>query len=298
MGTHTKMTKTVKSEAEGPHGPPASALNVMESVCWLFCTMVYFTWYNPIGELSKSWDTGDSVLQRIDDQLSWMDDYVPYVPSMIFPYVLVYAMPVAYLVSLCSSFGFDLGRVRRFFMTQMAMITVAFVLYLAFPCKTDLLLNTATMKYEYNEESWVGRLCYKFVHQGISLYVAFPSMHTAHAFSIAAAFEHDKLRGKSLALALAFITLLSTVMTKAHRPPHLPLGYALAYAGQKLVFDRVDLPSMRPTTSSWQRFYMVAMAPVLFIVLGRELHRVSGWKTDVPAMFGFESNPVIGLYGF
>jgi len=37
---------------------------------------------------------------------------------------------------------------------------------------------------------------------------------------------------------------------------------------------------------------------MFFIVAGEYLHNISGWNTDIPAMFGFEANPVLGLYGF
>jgi len=282
-----------------PSAPPACALDILETVCWLFCTMVYFTWYNPIGELAKSIDTGDSILQRIDDSLFWMNDYVPYVPHMIFPYVAVYALPLAYILSLSATRGLDLALIRRYFLTQLALITTAFILYLIFPCKTDLLLNATTNKYEYGEDTWIGRLCFRFVHQGISLYVAFPSMHTAHAFSTAAAFQHDNLKGRTVAWILAVATLFSTVMCKGHTPPHLPAGLLLAYAGQKLLFEPLtQCLQQLQVTATWARFYVIAMAPVLFIVLGQKLHDAAGWKADVPAMFGFESNPIVGLYGF
>ena len=152
----------------------------------------------------------------------------------------------------------------------------------------------------YGADTWIGRLCFQHVHQGISLYVAFPSMHTAHAWSIAAAFSTDNLRGSTAMWALAVTTLFSTCMTKAHHPPHCVAGLALAYAGQKLVFEPLtrNLQQLEPCTATWARFYAATIAPVVLILVGEELHRVSGWSTDVPAMFGFERNPVLGLYGF
>jgi len=292
-----KMKSSMKKSTTT--SPPSCALNVLEAISWLFCTMIYFTWYNPVGELAKTWDNGHSILQQIDEHFSWMEKSVPYVPAMIFPYVAVYAMPVAYLISLCYTRGLDIARARRFFLTQMGLITVAFAIYIMCPVRTDLLWNAETQKHEYGEESWIGRLCFKHVHQGISLYVACPSMHTAHAFSIAAAFAYDKLHGRTMAWALAVITLFSTTMTKAHPPPHLLFGLLLAYAGQRLIFEPLThhLSTLEPQTSSWRRFYTAAMAPVLFIVAGEQLHRISGWNTDIPAMFGFEANPVLGLYG-
>lgn len=282
---------------------PNALFNYMEIFSWLACTSIYFTFYNPIGELGRKWDlwNGSSPLQIIDDWQSWTADYIPYVPAMIFPYVAVYAMPVVYLVSLISSRGLDIGRVRRFFITQMALITVAFVFYLTMPCRTDILFNEETQTHEYGEDSWIGRLCYKHVHQGISLYVAFPSMHTAHSFSMAMAFAEDNLTGVSAAWILAICTLFSTLTTKAHFPPHLAAGLLLAFLAQRFVFNAItrNLRNFsRVVVSSWVGFYVAALAPVAFFAVGEKLHSVSGWKTDIPAMFGFERNPVAGLYGF
>lgn len=273
----------------------------LEAATWLFVTSIYFTWYNPVGELARARDTSNSLLQRLDDQLSWTSDLVPYVPAMVVPYVLVYAMPLFYLLSMVRSRGLDIARVRAFFLTQMAMITTAFVLYYAFPCKTDLLWNEQKGRYEnYGEDSWLGRLCFKFVHQGISLYVAFPSMHTAHAFSTAMAFAHDHLPATNAMWALAAITLLSTTMTKAHHPPHLAAGLLVAFAVQTMVFQPLmaRLSCLRRAPCDRVRLYAIALVPVVFIAVGEKLHEVSGWNTDIPAMFGFESNPVHGLYGF
>merc|ERR1711939_455310 len=94
----SKLEKTSSSSS-----PPSTALNALEAASWLFCTTIYFTWYNPVGEIAKSWDNGNSIFMRIDNHLEWMEKLVPYVPAMIFPYVAVYAMPLAYLLSLSIS---------------------------------------------------------------------------------------------------------------------------------------------------------------------------------------------------
>jgi hypothetical protein len=278
-------------------------LNKMEAVCWFFCTCVYFTWYNPIGEIGKAnmpdHINNPSLLMRVDQYLSWMDDLVPYMPWLVIPYIAVYAMPAMYLVSLCWTHGLDMAKVRRFFITQMCMITTAFAIYILCPVRTNLIEDAESGRQAALDKSWISQLCIKFVHQGISLYVASPSMHTAHAFSVAAAFSADKLRGSLLAWVLAIITLASTCGTKAHTPPHLAFGLALAAIAQVAVFQTLTrhLRLLQPKSNSWLRFYAIAAAPLAFIVVGEELHRISGWNTDLPAMFGFETNPVRGLYG-
>ena len=97
-------------------------------------------------------------------------------------------------------------------------------------------------------------------------------MHTAHAFSIAAAFAADELAGKTPAAALAVVTLFTTCMTKAHGPPHLALGLLLAAAGHYAVFRPLGrrLGALRPERcgGSWLRFYGATVAPVAFIAAG------------------------------
>lgn len=282
--------------AKGERFLPAWAVDSTETLSWLFCTSIYFTWYNPIGELAKM--RGVDYSDVLHNHFSWIDKAIPYMPWMIIPYVAVYAMPTLFILSTIATRGLDMDVVRRFFITQIFLISVAFVCYLAVPVQTDLLYNAETGKHEYGD-SLAGRLCFKFVHQGISLFVACPSMHTAHSFSIAAAFAHCRLKGTSWMKALAMITLVSTVGCKGHRAIHLPFGLLLALCGHRLVYCWLarHLTSAAPSSLSL-RFYVAALAPVLFIIAGEHLHRLSGWNTDVPAMFGFESNPVHGLYGF
>merc|ERR1712066_557330 len=56
--------------------------------------------------------------------------------------------------------GIDMDVIRRFFITQLVLISMAFLCYLTFPVQTDLLLNEKTGEHEYGE-SIAGRLCYK-----------------------------------------------------------------------------------------------------------------------------------------
>merc|ERR1719433_1014328 len=89
--------------------------------------------------------------------------------------------------------GWDLGKFRRFFATQMLLITLAFSCYYFLPVKTNLLWDEQTQTYDIGGNSWIHELNFKFVHQGISEYVACPSMHTAHSWSVAFAFSEQSL---------------------------------------------------------------------------------------------------------
>jgi len=277
-------------------------IDTVEVISWLFCTCVYFTFYNPIGELGKL--RGVEYTEWIHPQSGpgkWIEENTPLIPWMVFPYIAVYAMPLVYIFAVLAKYGWDMGKMRRFFATQMLLITMAFTCYYWFPVQTDLLWNEETQKHDIGGDTWIHHLNFKFVHQGISLFVACPSMHTAHSWAVALAFTRQKLPWTRFMQFLAAITIVSTLTTRAHHPPHLGFGIAFAFFGQycmecmerNQLFEREN-EKMNP----WVRFYASALAPMAFLAVGQYLHDISGWKTDIPAMFGFESNPVLGLYGF
>ena len=257
--------------------------NAAEMLSLLLCTSVLFTFYNPVGELARQWRSeGPSVFERIDAEFDWMTAKIPYVPSFVVPYVLVYAMPALYLAAHVDKHG--LGKIaaaRRFFFHQMALIVAAFALYLAFPTETDLIPAERAAP-----STAMSKVCVDFVHKGISQYVACPSMHVAHAASIAMAFRADGLRGASFAKAMAHITYASTLLTKAHPLPHIFFGFLLAL-GAHAARDLFKCAT-EPAQGTWVRGYAAAVLPVVFLAVGHELHELAGWQANVPAMFGFE----------
>jgi len=271
----------------------------VETLAWFFCTCVFFTFYNPIGELGKArgLDYGP-LFHPNEGWLYELDRAIPLIPEFVFPYVAAYALPLVWLGSLLYTRGLDMGAIRRFFLTQMALITVAFFVFYNFPVRTNLF-----EQYDLDvKDTWIHQLNYKFVHQGISLYVSVPSMHNAHAWSVALAFYHDKLPGTLLALVMAVVTCFSTIFTRPHHVSHVPLGVALGLLGHFGMYARLGR-ALAPAKSavgpqSWARFYAALLAPAVFVAAGTHLETVSGWKTDIPAMFGFESNPIVGFYGF
>lgn len=272
--------------------------NVMETISWLFCTCVLFTCYNPVGELAKARGVEFSHIVHPE----FLEPYVraiPLIPEFVFVYIAVYPMPIFFLLSLTYVYGLDMGKIRRFFTVQMFLIVIAFIAFYAFPVHSDLLWNEETQTHDIGGDTWLHKFNFQFVHQGISHWVCFPSMHCAHSWGIALAFWFYKLPGASMMQLLAILTLASTIFTKPHHPPHLPAGVALAYLGQLLLNALEERRFLELKEGhSWTRFYMSLFLPAVFLALADYLHRISGWTTDVPAMFGFESLNKIGLYGF
>jgi len=276
--------------------------NTIEVASWLICTCIYFTFYNPVGELGKQRgvDYSDWVHPK-SGPLHWLEVNCPLIPWMVFPYIAVYAMPFIYPFALIAKYGWDMGKLRRFYLTQMILITVAFTCYYLFPVQTNLLWDEETQSFDIGGDSWIHELNFKFVHQGISFWVACPSMHTAHSWSIAFAFTQQELPLTRLMQFLAAITIVSTLTTRAHHPPHVGFGIILAVLGHLVMQNMAQQKLFEKTNekvSPWIRFYAATLAPLAFLSVGQHLHNISGWKTDIPAMFGFESNPVLGLYGF
>jgi hypothetical protein len=209
-------------------------------------------------------------------------------------------MPAAFLIQVIRYKGLDMALIRKFFAVQMFMICIAFACYMAFPLKFDIITDRETNMIDVDISStWLHRLNYQFIHQGISQYVSCPSMHNAHAWAIALAFSQNKLPGSNLALALACITAPATIFTKGHGPPHLLVGILFGFAAHHKVFTKIDLSGKM---SDKVRLALSLLVPVVFHFFGIYLAKVSGWENDVPAMFGLNHRIPggfrLGVYGF
>jgi hypothetical protein len=277
-----------------------SYTDMFESFSWLLSTCVLFTWYNAIGELASR--RGLDYAWVFDAWTYNFDRSVPLVPSFVFVYIAVYAMPAAFLACTVYKYGYDMGIVRRFFVTQMAMIVMAFCFYYAFPTKTDLITDPLTGEIDIDISStWIHRLNYRFIHQGISMWVASPSMHTAHSWAIAMDFTMLELPGKRVAQALALLTLFSTILCKPHGPPHLLQGAILAYLVHVYLSRKMFAGKYLEGTYNFRLLLAVAV-PVAFHLIGQYLAKISGWHIDIPVMLGFDHRIPggfkLGLYGF
>lgn len=178
--------------------PRASWTDIAESVSLLLSTCLMFTWYNAVGELASQ--RGLDYAWVFDKWSYDFDRSLPLIPHFVFPYIAVYAMPAAFLILCVRKFGYDMGIIRRFFAVQMLLITIAFAFYYIFPVKTDIITNPETGEIDVDISStWVHRLNYSFIHQGISMWVASPSMHCGHSSSIAFAFTMLELPYKRVA---------------------------------------------------------------------------------------------------
>jgi len=282
-----------------------NTVHLLEAGSLLLSSTVVFTYYNPIGEIAGQ--SGRDFASVVDGLTHSLDRAIPLIPGFVFPYVLVYLMPAAYtVVALRRSVSDEtMGLLRAFFSTQMLMMLAAFACFLVMPVKTDLLVDAQGEQIVDTTSSWLHRLNYNFVHRGISKFVACPSMHCAHAFSCAFAWAAVRLPGQKLAGGLALLTLASTIFTKAHPVPHLPLGVGLALLFHRAVFTRLVsskalVPADAKQASSLSpaaRLALLALAPVACLLIGEELSRVSGWHTDIPSMFGAAPAAQPGLYG-
>jgi len=277
-------------------------MHLLEAGSLLMTLAITFTFYNPVGELAGS--SGRDFAWLVDGITRSLDEKIPCIPAFVFPYIGVYAMPFVLVAVLLSTRGANdavMGSIRRLVLTQMLMMCAAFACYSAFPVKTDLLVDAFGQRIVDVESSWLARLNYQFVHVGISKFVACPSMHVAHSFACAAVWTAHGLPGKAAAKALAYITLGSTIFTKAHPVPHLWLGWALAQFFHQRVFLPLEaarvLESPKAFSQSWMRLAILALAPVAMLMIGEQLSVASGWTTDVPAMFAASPNPQSGFYG-
>jgi hypothetical protein len=262
--------------------------------------MILFTYYNAVGEIASF--RGIEFSKYVDDFTASFDRSLPIIPAFVFPYIFVYALPAAFLVVAFNQ-RFSMGAIRRFFAVQMMMIFCAFACYLAFPVETDLLTNPETGLIDVDISStWLHRLNYRFVHCGISKYVACPSMHNAHAWACAFAFASNKMRGRTIVATLAVLTVFSTIFTKAHPVPHIPFGVGLAVVFHNCIYMVMKRNgSLDGKINQNLRIALLLAVPVVLQVIGEGLARLSGWQINIPFMLGFDHRMpggFIGLYGF
>lgn len=279
---------------------PKPNVDLLEGISWCLCTCILFCYYNSVGELAAT--RGVEYSTYVDGWTAEWDQQIPVIPHFVFPYIAVYAEPILALVVMWNYVENPIGTIRRFYFTQIALIFAAFACYYAFPVRTDLLTDPTTGELNIGGEGWLYELNYRFVHQGISLYVACPSMHNAHAFSIAAAFNALNLPGKTLMKIMAVLTVFSTIFTKGHPPPHVPLGALLGLLMHYKLFVTMEQNRTMETTKripAFMRILALTICPVVFFAVGQYLEEVSGWHTDIPKMLGFEfTESYVGVYGF
>ena len=83
--------------------------------------------------------------------------------------------------------------------------------------------------------------------------------------------------------------------------PHLPGGVGLALAFHRAVYTPLAaskaLEPVPAKESAGLRLAALALAPVLILLAGEELGRVSGWHTDIPAMLGGAPAATPGFLG-
>ena len=133
------------------------------------------------------------------------------------------------------------------------------------------------------------------------MWVASPSMHTAHSWAIAMDFTMLELPGKRAAQLLAFLTLFSTILCKPHGPPHLLQGALLAYSVHMSVSRKMFAAHWFEGKYNFRMVFSV-IVPVVFHLIGQYLAKISGWHVDIPVMLGFDHRIPggfkLGLYGF
>jgi len=275
-----------------------SSTDYAEAFSWLTCSILMFTWYNAVGEIASQ--RGVDWAPVVDGATYNFDRSLPVIPHFVLPYMMVYLMPAAFLIQTIRYKGLDMGMVRKFYSVQMAMILIAFACYMAFPLRFDIITNRETGEIDVDISStWLHRLNYQFIHQGISMWVSCPSMHNAHAWAIALAFREHRLPGWKAAIALAIITAPATIFTKAHGPPHVKAGIVLAFLVHFMVYNKINLQGQ---VNNKVRLALAVAVPIAFHFIGMYLAKVSGWEVDVPAMFGLNHRIPggfrLGVYGF
>lgn len=278
-------------------------VNIFEICSWVLSNTTLGLWYNQIGVLAawRGIDYSSYITLPLDHSL-------PQVDWLIIPYVIVYFMPVTYVLCCLYDKGVNgsVLYIRRFYQMQMTLMACCYALYVIFPVSIESL---ALVEPSSNAPV-LQHLTYTFVHTGMTTFCALPSMHVAHCLSMAWIQSHDELSGAFITYAFAIITCFSTVLTKAHFLMDVFTGIVLAYLFDRQLFVRLcshgpsltqtanvnDIVSnsrssknMSVSTSIWHhhqsRIVFMVFLPIFTIVGNIVLFSITGVRTDVIGMF-------------
>ena len=274
----------------------------VEIFAWNLCMLFYGFLYNPIGELAAARNVDYSIYICTE----W-DSMVPVVPFMVVPYFLVYFIPGVYTMGTLWSQGIlrSLGPVRRYFFTQILVMTICYILYIVFPTSIESISMRdqppiISTLIDSNGEGVGGIMAtladhfalmnYRFVHQHMTLYCACPSMHVSLTLCMAFVHYKESVVGWTWAVLGAIVTFFSTVLTRAHYILDVPFGMMVAclmYQCIYLPLRSLNLQNIKGLLSKNTHLAMCAIFPALILIVNEYLSNIAGMRTDFIRMMFF-----------
>jgi hypothetical protein len=253
-----------------------SLLDWVEAVAWMVALCSFFLAYNAIGELAAMRGVDYTEYIKTD-----YDAYVPCVPFLVLPYILVYIVPFYYYAERIARGRFNLNIVRCGLATQMVMLFLGYLVFYFFPVQISPIQDYP------RDNSWLHNLNWAFVHDGMTTFCAFPSMHVSNcyiAWYLARMHkEEDRPYGTNIVFLLAVMQFFTTVGTRAHYLLDLPVGFAFAWVLNKYMmqplfrrYGQSEVPHKLPFGSG-VRLLLCIVLPALAFYTKVRIEAATGW---------------------
>ncbi|MBI4373452.1 MAG: phosphatase PAP2 family protein [Deltaproteobacteria bacterium] len=151
------------------------------------------------------------------------EEKIPFVPGMIFAYILVFAFTASSYVAV-DNLPFFKKIVKSFFLC----VTIHFVFFLLFPVEYVL---RPTLPYE----GWLNKFIV-YYYWVDPVYNCFPSLHVSNVFLVTFLFERYRRGSRKFLLPWAILVAVSVVLVKQHYILDVISGIFVAWVGYRVVF--------------------------------------------------------------
>jgi len=209
--------------------PPGRFWERLELVLPLLLVVLHGPLYNQIGNLaaSRGLDFGPVVVTGLDEQ-------VPFLPLMVFPYMIAWLFPALLMVALVRS-GLDRLAVRKIVAAIVVLEVVCYLLWVAFPVKCSLRLDETALA-EHGWPGWLVLENYKLA----TVWNACPSFHIAGSWLFLRAAQLYRVRFLSLFFVLYLLIAISTVTIRIHYLADILVGLLVSEAVFRFTLRRFD----------------------------------------------------------
>ena len=145
-----------------------------------------------------------------------MDEYIPFVPTFIFIYILYYFYPILFPMV-----------VRK--RTTLYVSALSFIILQIFSVTSFIMIPSKMIRPFVEAGGEPELLLVNFIYTIDSGFNLLPSLHVAHTTVITLLFFHTRHRWRYAVACITFLICCSTVLVKQHYIIDVPFGFLFAF---------------------------------------------------------------------
>ena len=204
----------------------ALEMRMLEIVLPLCFIVLHGLLYNAVGSGvtdARGIDFGPVVM-------TWLDARIPFLPPMVFPYMLAWFYPLFLVVALVKKRGVGILEIRRIFAAILLLELLCYCLWVAFPVKVGLRVDETALA----AHGWLGSLVL-LNYEHATVWHACPSFHVAGPWFFYRTAQLYGVRFIRAFLVMFVAIAVSTVTIRIHYLMDIVVGLAVS----ELVFRTV-----------------------------------------------------------